>query len=438
VQDSGSFEGASRLTFPHAKRGPYAPCAENKAIPIFGLLVLDIEANWPNNLAMMIPRSNPTHAKNNRQRSALFTLLVSFCCIAPLAKAQSVSTTENFSTVREPGRADQSLQRELELAGNYFNGSGVPRDLDLSVYWYRKAAEQGDPTAQVFLGYLYTVGLGVPQDYSEAARWDQLAASSGSSYGKTNLAVAYFRGRGVPQDTKTALALLHSAANQGDGRAMAYLGILYYDGIDVPRNADLAQRWLRKGVANHSPDAEFNLALVLLEDAKDSRKFQRSVELLRKSSAEGLTAASAKLGRLLVENPELPQRNGEAIKELTTAAEAGWWESSALLGTMARHGKQTKQDQALAYFWMRIAIDQRGKQADDALQANLVSMASALGPKDQSEMDGRVADWLRAHSRAVLYHYPAGMAPPLYPIHNIYVPGNQSSEINDWSLAQSR
>ena len=43
--------------------------------------------------------------------------------------------------------------------------------------WYRKAAEQGDVSAQGTLGLLYSIGQGVPQNYVEAYYWLDLAAS---------------------------------------------------------------------------------------------------------------------------------------------------------------------------------------------------------------------------------------------------------------------
>ena len=46
-----------------------------------------------------------------------------------------------------------------------------------SVKWYRKAAEQGDATAQTALGVMYKDGRGVPQDYVQAHMWYNLAAS---------------------------------------------------------------------------------------------------------------------------------------------------------------------------------------------------------------------------------------------------------------------
>jgi hypothetical protein len=50
----------------------------------------------------------------------------------------------------------------------YEDGSGVPRDYTEAVKWYRLAAQQGDPDAQLNLGKMYELGNGVPRDYIQA------------------------------------------------------------------------------------------------------------------------------------------------------------------------------------------------------------------------------------------------------------------------------
>jgi TPR repeat protein len=61
----------------------------------------------------------------------------------------------------------------------YRRGQGVPQDYTEAARWYRKAAEQGDASAQCNLGYMYDRGRGVPQDYAEGARWYRKAADQG-------------------------------------------------------------------------------------------------------------------------------------------------------------------------------------------------------------------------------------------------------------------
>jgi uncharacterized protein len=61
-------------------------------------------------------------------------------------------------------------------------------------------AEQGNPAAQAYLGYLFETGRGVPQNYTEAAMWYRRAAEQGDSLAQYSLGLLYDRGKGVPQD----------------------------------------------------------------------------------------------------------------------------------------------------------------------------------------------------------------------------------------------
>ena len=56
-----------------------------------------------------------------------------------------------------------------------------------AVYWYRKAAEQGDDDGQFLLGYMYENGKGVAKDMGEAARLYRLAADQGSAAAQSSL-----------------------------------------------------------------------------------------------------------------------------------------------------------------------------------------------------------------------------------------------------------
>jgi len=61
----------------------------------------------------------------------------------------------------------------------YSGGYGVPKDYATTLSWFRRAAAQGDPDAQVNLGMMYGGGFGVPQDYVTAHMWLNLAAAGG-------------------------------------------------------------------------------------------------------------------------------------------------------------------------------------------------------------------------------------------------------------------
>jgi hypothetical protein len=60
----------------------------------------------------------------------------------------------------------------------YRFGNGVPVDYAEALKWFRKAANQGQATAQWRLGGMYYYGHGVPQNYVRAYMWWNLAGIS--------------------------------------------------------------------------------------------------------------------------------------------------------------------------------------------------------------------------------------------------------------------
>jgi uncharacterized protein len=62
----------------------------------------------------------------------------------------------------------------------YSAGSGVGKDYRRAVEWYRKAAEQGSPSAQFNLALMYADGLGVLRNHDAAVKWMRNAATAQS------------------------------------------------------------------------------------------------------------------------------------------------------------------------------------------------------------------------------------------------------------------
>lgn len=114
--------------------------------------------------------------------AVLFSAFAAMFFVAPLAMtAQKIAPPALLD--RQTSTANplaRTIADELRLAGDFLIGRGVAKDPAQSAYWYRKAADQGDPNAQNQLGYLYSWGIGVERDPAEAAKWFMRAAGSGS------------------------------------------------------------------------------------------------------------------------------------------------------------------------------------------------------------------------------------------------------------------
>lgn len=133
----------------------------------------------------------------NRSRSAFGALLLFgvayLVCGAALAgpiqdataaqlSSKPVAAVRIFTPLANAGNVDA----QIGLASIYdddvtirqVQGDEVPVDIAMAVFWYRRAAEQGNATAQLNLGQYSMIGKGTPQDFVEAHKWFNLAAAS--------------------------------------------------------------------------------------------------------------------------------------------------------------------------------------------------------------------------------------------------------------------
>ena len=170
---------------------------------------------------------------------------------------------------------------------------GPPQSDALAVGWYRKAADQGHPSAQFQLGCMYQQGRGtLPQSDALAVEWYRRAADQGYAPAQCSLGYFYERGRGgLRQNYATAAEWYRRAADpakHGDGEgsadAQCSLGRLYAQGKGVPQNLLEALRRFRRAKAQGHVSACHSSSSFIVDDEftlthpipKRHRKIQRS------------------------------------------------------------------------------------------------------------------------------------------------------------------
>ncbi|MDA1185472.1 MAG: tetratricopeptide repeat protein [Acidobacteria bacterium] len=163
---------------------------------------------------------------------------------AGTASAQSPLT----EVIRMAELGDAAAQYNVGFS--YAYGTGLPRNDERAVAWYRLAAEQGHAAAQHHLGVMYANGEGTPQDFTEAIEWLRKAAAQNYSTARYYLGVMYANGEGVPQDDGDALAWFQDAAAEGEAPAMYMLGVMYGDGVGSTRPSVVRPGGTTPGVRN--------------------------------------------------------------------------------------------------------------------------------------------------------------------------------------------
>lgn len=111
-------------------------------------------------------------------------------------------------------------------------------------------ADQGDPVAQMDLGYLYQHGFGVTKDRDKAIALYQQAADKGLTRAVTCLGLLLIEGRTTGTDFYHGVELLRQADAAGDMYASYDLAYLYDTGWGVAKDPAEAARLKKRASAD--------------------------------------------------------------------------------------------------------------------------------------------------------------------------------------------
>ena len=153
------------------------------------------------------------------------------CRDSPSVAACIERATTQTRELAEAG--DRVAQYQLGLDDGY---------LDKNLAMLRRAAQGGFASAQVSLGLL----LEENEQWVEAARWFKRSAEQGDPSGWHHLALLLYSGRGVPQDRVRAFQLMLQAARSGDMPSQYNVGVMYQRGNGTARDVVKARQWLQR------------------------------------------------------------------------------------------------------------------------------------------------------------------------------------------------
>lgn len=144
---------------------------------------------------------------------------------------------------------------QMVLGYMYLTGDGVAKDITEAEKWYRLAANNGNETALIKLALEYDDGV-FGNDPGEAAKWARKGAELGFSQCQTILALFYWSGNGVSKDLVEAAKWARKAAEQDDPQAQYMLGVFYLTGEGVPEDSDEGIKWLTKAAEQGHVEAK--------------------------------------------------------------------------------------------------------------------------------------------------------------------------------------
>jgi TPR repeat protein len=186
---------------------------------------------------------------------AAFSLLTSTLSssqqIDPRSGAVCEPTPSGMSAVRERAEAGDAVA-EYEVGRSMLSSKPTDQEVAAAMPWFRRSAEQGYAPAEYIYGDLFREGRW--KNPQQLVYWWTKAAEQGEVRAQSWLGAFYEQGsNGVERDYHQAFKWLSRAARQGQPDAQVSLGQMYENGEGIPENYRVAAYWYRKA-ADHVPD----------------------------------------------------------------------------------------------------------------------------------------------------------------------------------------
>jgi TPR repeat protein/uncharacterized caspase-like protein len=217
--------------------------------------------------------------------------------------------------------------------------------------------EPGNASALTNLALQYEEGEGMPKNEVEAARLYRQAADLGNRQAILNLGSMYHDGRGVAQSYAEALRFFQKAAELGDGQAMTNLGVMYAHGEGIPKNGSEAVRWYQKAAEANHPVGLTYLALAYEKGEMISKDYAEAARLYRKAAELGNRQAILNLGTMYYRGRGVNQSYTEAMRLFRQAADLGDSQAMTNVGVMYSEGQGVPKSDAEANRWFRKAAN---------------------------------------------------------------------------------
>lgn len=254
--------------------------------------------------------SSPVSAQTKQATSSEFEAK-----LAAAKKGNAIAQTQvaemyltGNGTTRDPSEAVHwykqaaekgNIEAQVNLAELYMKGEGCSKDYEKARELLLVAAKKGHKVAARLLGNNYAVGGdGAKKDLNETVYWYRKAADAGDIEANIDLAECFFNGLGVSKDFARGVSLAMQAAEQGKVRAFALLAGAYSDeesgaNIDYAKSMEYRKKVIEIGereVAGGNLHAEYWLMLAY------AGAYFTKIDGMKANDDEGLFASAIKWG----------------------------------------------------------------------------------------------------------------------------------------------
>ncbi|WP_186201754.1 SEC-C metal-binding domain-containing protein [Burkholderia gladioli] len=199
----------------------------------------------------------------------------------------------------------------------FLEADGYPRsaraDVDQSMFWFKQAADAGQPSASYQYGYYLTQHYNVDEDrLSEGERYIARAAENKHADALVYAGNASLEGSQIfAKNEEYAREVFEEAARQGHPMAWAQLGAMYAIGVGGTANKLTAARYTLDAAKAGIPHAQFNMFAMYMAGDGIPKDEIEGIKHLEEAAGQGHPSAIYNLAAYI----EVGRVPGRAVEE---------------------------------------------------------------------------------------------------------------------------
>ncbi|HMA50744.1 MAG TPA: tetratricopeptide repeat protein [Magnetospirillaceae bacterium] len=316
-------------------------------------------------------------------RILLAALGLTVAVLPALAESPRVTAEQQAVFARFQQLAEQGNSKATWEQGHFYLGDLVgPKDQAAYERYMRKAAEEGYPFAQFELGMALQ-----KSDPADSLNWLLKSAQTGNEMAQLAAATAFYNGQGTDKNPILAYGwykvIVQTQTSPGDGmvtmaRAQTQT-IAKRLSSDEITSADFTAADLKAHIANPAEAQIKAEEAVIFEQMRDLAQQGNSVAQYRlgglytsgqgvaadpaasfswysKSAENGYIYAEISVGDAYAAGRGVDKDEGQALAHYRKAADRGNPDAEIQVGDAYRNGKGVAQNNAEAYFWISLAV----------------------------------------------------------------------------------
>lgn len=279
-----------------------------------------------------------------------------------------VTSQEKPSSLQEPYRSIEAkalagdTDAVLELAHNFDEGDGVPKDPFRAYALFLKAASAGSVEGLEQAGFHELTGTGTVKDPAKALESFRKATLLGSGYAAQQIGWMYEQANGVPQSDQMAVQWYQRAIGQGNFDACGPLGWLTENGRGTAKDDALAAKIYYTGASHGDNISQDNLGWLCVEGrGVTGKNYALAMTLFHESAKQGNARAEGNIGYMHEQGLGVSVDESTAMDWYKRSADHGDLKSQEVMASKCITRPNGVQDPEMQHYAL-LAADQRSEQ----------------------------------------------------------------------------